>query len=220
MSSTQGLATSLAWGIDGKVEYVLEGNINYTGAVVTWLKDNLQLITSESETQSLAEEATEDNTLYLVPAFSGLGAPYWKSNASAAIMGMSRRTGKKELVRAALESIAYQITDIIMAMEKDAGLKIRHLLADGGPTGNSYLMKFQSDLLQAPVLVLDHEELSGIGVAYMGGISLGFWDKTILKNNRKKTYFPQMDVTVRDEKLTGWKNAVVAVIRASRNNHT
>ena len=144
--STHGVVTSLAWSMNGKVNYVLEGNLNYTGAVITWLKDDLELIQLPGETERLSEEAVKDDSLYLIPAFSGLGAPYWDSHASAAIVGMTRTTGKAEIVRAGVECIAYQITDIVKAMSEDAGVTVEELRVDGGPTKNTYLMQFQSDL--------------------------------------------------------------------------
>ena len=147
--STHGVVTSLAWKIGGSVKYVLEGNLNYTGAVITWLKDDLELICSASETEDLARRAIKEDKLYLVPAFSGLGAPYWDSEAKASIVGMSRTTKKAEFVRAALECIAYQITDIVNAMSEDAEISVKQLCVDGGPTRNSYLMQFQSDILGA-----------------------------------------------------------------------
>lgn len=151
--STHGVVTSLAWKIGGSVKYVLEGNLNYTGAVITWLKDDLELICSASETEDLARRAIKEDKLYLVPAFSGLGAPYWDSEAKASIVGMSRTTKKAEFVRAALECIAYQITDIVNAMSDDAGISVKQLCVDGGPTRNSYLMQFQSDILGASTKV-------------------------------------------------------------------
>ena len=130
--STHGVVTSLAWSMGGKVNYVLEGNLNYTGAVITWLKDDLKLIRSPGETGTLAREAVQDDELYLIPAFSGLGAPYWDSRATAAIVGMTRTTGKAEVVRAGVECIAYQITDIVKAMCEDAGVRLGELRGRGG----------------------------------------------------------------------------------------
>lgn len=153
--STHGVVTSLAWKIGGKVNYVLEGNLNYTGAVITWLKDDLQIISSPGETGKLAKEAIQEDSLYLVPAFSGLGAPYWDSEARASVVGMSRTTRKAEFVRAALECIAYQITDVVQAMSEDAGVPVKELRVDGGPTRNDYLMQFQSNIADAGVLVPD-----------------------------------------------------------------
>lgn len=212
--SNHGVVTSLAWGMDGAVNYVLEGNINYTGAVISWLVNDLKLIESAKETENLAEAANPADKSYLVPAFSGLGAPYWDSNATGIFCGMTRVTGKAEMVRAALDCIAYQITDIVEAMGEDACLDIKELRVDGGPTKNGYLMQFQSDMLKIPVQVPSAEELSGIGVAYGAGLALGIYDKEKIfaRMNRKK-FEPLLDKSVRDEKYDGWKNAIKMVLR-------
>lgn len=210
--STHGVVTSLAWSMGGAVHYVLEGNLNYTGAVITWLKDNLKLIQSPGETETLAKEAVQGDSLYLVPAFSGLGAPYWDSHASASILGMTRTTGKAEVVRAGVECIAYQITDIVRAMSEDAGVKVGELRVDGGPTRNTYLMQFQSDIADAAVQVPDSEELSGIGPAYAAGLALGIWDHTIFGKLNRVKYEPEMDGALREEKYAGWKAAVETVL--------
>lgn len=210
--SSHGVVTSLAWKIGGKVNYVLEGNLNYTGAVITWLKDDLKLIQSPAETEDLARKAVSDDSLYLVPAFSGLGAPYWDSHAAASIVGMTRTTGKAELVRAGVECIAYQITDIVRAMSEDAGVKVGELRVDGGPTRNSYLMQFQSDIADAGVQVPDSEELSGIGPAYAAGLALGVWGQEIFCKLKRTKYEPQMEKEVRERKYQGWKKAVRTVL--------
>lgn len=206
-----GVVTSLGWGIDGKVTYVCEGNINYTGAVVTWLKDDVHMIDSASETEILAESAVKNDSLYFIPAFTGLGAPYWDSNARASFIGISRNTGRAELVRAALESIAYQITDVIHAMEQDTGIKVQELHVDGGPSRNAYLMQFQSDMAQTRVDVPEVEELSGIGAAYMAGIAIGIYPDNIMEQVQKMSYHQKMNQDMRDKKYQGWLNAVGAV---------
>lgn len=210
--STHGVVTSLAWSMGGKVNYVLEGNLNYTGAVITWLKDDLKLIESPGETGILAEQAVKDDGLYLVPAFSGLGAPYWDSRAAAAIVGMTRTTGKAEVVRAGVECIAYQITDIVKAMSEDAGVKVDELRVDGGPTKNTYLMQFQSDIAEAAVQVPDSEELSGIGPAYAAGLALGVWDESVFGRLKRVKYEPEMDCGLREKKYSGWKAAVDRIL--------
>ncbi|MEE1242290.1 glycerol kinase GlpK [Frisingicoccus sp.] len=211
--SSDTVVTSLAWRMGGKVNYVLEGNINYTGAVITWLKDDLQIIQSPAETQDLAEGANPVDTTYLVPAFSGLGAPYWDSSAKAVIYGMSRTTKKAELVRAGLDSIVYQITDVIKAMEKDSGIPIAELRVDGGPTKNTYLMQFQSDIAGIPVQVPSAEELSGIGAAYTAGISAGIYDiHTIFSGIERKKFEPKMENEVREIRYSGWKEAVQKIL--------
>lgn len=210
--STHGVVTSLAWSMNGKVNYVLEGNLNYTGAVITWLKDDMQMIDSPGETGALAETAAKDDQTYLVPAFSGLGAPYWDSRAKAAIVGMTRTTKRPEIVKAAVECIAYQITDVVNAMSRDAGVAVEELRVDGGPTRNSYLMQFQSDIAQAAVQVPDAEELSGIGASYAAGIALGLWDETIFQKMKCTKYEPKMNVETAEKKYSGWQDAVNRIL--------
>ncbi len=207
--SKHGVVSSLAWSIDGKVNYVLEGNINYTGAVITWLQENLKLIISAKETENLAKQAYRDDHSYLVPAFTGLGAPYWNSQAEAIICGMTRRTGKAEIVKDALDCIAYQITDVIKAMEEDAGLDIKELRVDGGATRNNYLMQFQSDITRIPVLVSPVKELSAMGAAYVAGIGLGFYQiETLFQDTCMKIFKPEMINASAEAKYRGWKDAV------------
>lgn len=207
--SESGLVTSLAWGRGGKAEYVLEGNINYSGAVITWLQKDLGLFESAKETAAIAEEANPEDTAYLVPAFSGLGAPYWNDSARAVLVGMSRTTGRSEIVKAGLECIAYQVTDIVEAMSRDADVTLSELRVDGGPTGNPWLMQFQSDMARVRICVQKAEELSALGATFMAGISAGLYDESILTADRLKTaYIPQMDETARNQKYSGWKQAV------------
>lgn len=203
------VVTSLAWGMHGKVSYVLEGNINYTGAVITWLKDNLHLIGAASEVQELAEKSNPDDRTYLVPAFTGLGAPYWDSGATALLSGMTRVTGKAEIARAAEDCIAYQIADIVERMRAQAGLQISELRVDGGPTRDGYLMQFQSDILGLPVRVPNLQELSGMGAAISAGISVGLYDvKTVFDEISRVDYIEKMDHEKREELCSGWKKAV------------
>ena len=206
--SDAGVVTSLAWKLRGQVNYVLEGNINYTGAVISWLRDDLKLIDSPDEVEALARAANPGDRCYLVPAFSGLGAPYWNSEARAAIVGMSRTTGKNEVVRAALDCIAYQITDIVRAMGGSAGVPIDELRVDGGPTRNACLMQFQSDLLGIPVRVPDAEELSGIGAAYAAGRAVGLYGDDVFRALKRAEYTPKLAREIRDEKYAGWLDAV------------
>ena len=210
--SDLGVVTSLAWSMSGKVNYVLEGNINYTGAVITWLKDNLKLIVSAKETEELAKSANPADKTYLVPAFTGLGAPYWDSNATGVLSGITRTTGQAEVVRAALDCIAYQITDIVEAMSETSGIPIAELRVDGGPTRNGYLMQFQSDMLGIPVQIPDAEELSGIGAAYAAGISAGIYGQDVFGRMKRTAYTPGMEHSVREEKYAGWKKAVSLVL--------
>lgn len=207
------VVTSLAWKLGGEVNYVLEGNINYTGAVITWLKDDLELISSPGETEQLAKESNPADKSYLVPAFTGLGAPYWDSEATGILTGMTRTTKRKEIVRAALDCIAYQITDVIKAMSTESGIDISELRVDGGPTKNKYLMQFQSDIAHVTVQVPSSEELSGIGAAYAAGIAAGIYNKKEVLNKMTRTRFtPQMQSEERAQKYAGWKNAVEQVL--------
>ncbi len=207
------VVTSLAWKLGGEVNYVLEGNINYTGAVITWLKDDLELISSPGETEQLAKESNPADKSYLVPAFTGLGAPYWDSEATGILTGMTRTTKRKEIVRAALDCIAYQITDVIKAMSIESGIDISELRVDGGPTKNKYLMQFQSDIAHVTVQVPSSEELSGIGAAYAAGIAVGIYNKKEVFNKMTRTCFtPQMQSEERAQKYAGWKNAVEQVL--------
>lgn len=211
--SEKGLVSSIAWGFDGRVKYVLEGNINYTGAVITWLKDDMQLIKSPAETQELAEAANTADKTYLVPAFTGLGAPYWDSSATALLTGMTRTTGRKEIVRAAVNSIAYQIADVVNLMRSESGLAVKAMRADGGPTKNAYLMQFQSDILNIPVQVSQTEELSACGAAYMAGISMGLYSlDSLAEIVSRKSYQCKMDEQKRQKFLDGWKTAVDQVL--------
>lgn len=211
-ASRNGLVTSLAWKRKGQVNYVMEGNLNYTGAVITWLKDSLGLIASAGETEALARSANLADTACLVPAFTGLGAPYWKNDAKALICGMTRLTGRPELVRAALDCIACQIRDVTAAMEKDTGIRIPVLRVDGGPTRNAYLMQCQADLLDAAVACPDAEELSGIGAAYMAGLSADVSTEEVFNLLRYQEYCPSMDPDIRQRKLKNWEDAVRLVL--------
>ena len=211
--STHGVVTSLAWGMQGKVSYVLEGNINYTGAVITWLKDDMELIQSPAETEALCRKAEADDSLYFVPAFTGLGAPYWNSEAKGALTGITRMTRKAEMVRAGVECIAYQIADVVNAMSQDAKTEIQELRVDGGPTRNQYLMQFQSDILDRKVLVPDAEELSGIGAAYAAGRGLGLYGDEVFTRLKRREYAPKMCEDTRVRKYNGWKDAVGHVLK-------
>ena len=208
VTSASGLVTSLAWGLDGTVNYVLEGNINYTGASITWLKDELQLIESPKETEALAKAANPADRSYFVPAFTGLGAPYWDSEARGLFTGITRTTGKKEMVRAVLNSIAYQITDIVLRMRQESGHELPALRVDGGPTRNGYLMQFQTDILDCMVEVPEAEELSAIGAAYCAGIAAGLYDEQVFARMERKTYQSQMSSLQRQGLLSGWQQAV------------
>ena len=211
--SDNGLVTSLAWGRNGKVEYVFEGNLNYTGAVITWLKDEVGLITEPADTKELAQSANKEDRTYFVPAFTGLGSPYWDPDATGMFTGITRTTGKKELVKACVECIAYQITDLINLMRADAGLTISSIRVDGGPTANEYLMQFQSDIADCKVQIPKLRELSGMGAAYMAGISAGLFDEENIFDCIEYTeYLPAMQDEAREQLISGWKDAVKQVL--------
>jgi glycerol kinase len=204
----ENVVTSLAWGINGAVQYALEGNINYTGAVIKWLIDDVRLIASSKEAGVLAASANPSDTCYLVPAFSGLGAPHWKSEATAILCGMTRTTGKAEIVRAAEESIAWQIADVIQSIHEESGISIKELRCDGGPARDVYLMQFQSDILNIPLSIPEYEELSALGAGYMAGIAVGLYKPGIMNETARKRYAPQMDSASREKRRRGWRKAV------------
>ena len=207
--SRHGVTTSVAWRMGSRTVYCLEGNINYSGAVITWLKDDMKLIRSAQETENLARLANPEDHSCLVPAFTGLGAPYWNSKARAVLCNMSRTTRRAEIVRDALQCIAYQVTDIVKAMEEDTGFLVSQLSADGGAAKNGWLMQFQSDMIQAPVLVPPLEELSGMGAACAAGCGLGFWDtETLFRDIPRKKYSPRLAASQADGLYREWKKAV------------
>ena len=207
------IVTSLAWGLDGRVDYVLEGNLNYTGAIITWLRDDLKLISTAKEVGILASKANKNDTTFIVPAFSGLGAPYWAPDAKAAIVGMTRSTGRNEIIKAAEEAIAYQVCDIVRLAEADSGIPVTQLRADGGPARDSYLMQFQSNITGKEIRVPDDEELSAIGVARCAGTALGIYDRTALFTGSSAcVYAPRMDPDTREKKYAAWRSAVESVV--------
>lgn len=212
--SKSGIVSSVGFKIGGKLSYVLEGNLNYTGAVITWLKKDLQLIETDSETESLAYGANPADTTCIVPAFTGLGAPYWDSNARAAVIGMTRTTGKAEFVKAALSCIAQQITDIVEAMETDSGMTVEELRVDGGPTRNTFLMQLQSDLTGSRVQVPETEELSGMGAAFAAGMAAGLYTEKVFEAIHRTAYEAQMAEEQRQKLRSVWKKAVDKVLEA------
>jgi len=211
LAAPKGLVTSIGYGLDGKVDYVFEGNIHCTGDTINWLKNELQLINSASETEGLANSVDSTIGTYLVPAFVGLGAPYWDNSARASLTGMSRDTTRAHVVRAALESIAYQVKDLIDLMVKEEGIELKELRADGGPTRNNFLMQFQSDMLGREVVRSTIEEVSALGATFMAGLATGFWSslediKTLYNSDR--TFAPLMGPEENEKLYGGWKKAV------------
>lgn len=213
VTSRNGLATSLAWGLNGKVEYVLEGNLNYTGAVITWLKKDVALLAGDAESETLARSANPADKTYFVPAFTGLGAPYWDSEATGLLTGITRTTGRAEIVKAGVECIAYQITDLVLRMAQDAGLALAELRVDGGPTANGYLMQFQSDMAGVEVSVPDIQELSGFGAACAAGFASGLYNPgTVYDGMQRRSYTPKMTPQEHDARYAGWQKAVLQAL--------
>jgi len=211
LSSPEGLVTSVGFGRAGEIHYVFEGNIHCTGDTINWMVNDAELISSPAESEQLALSVTDNNQVYFVPSFVGLGAPYWDNRARACISGMARNTKKAHIVRAALESIAYQIKDLIDLMVENAGITFRELRVDGGPTRNNFLMQFQSDMLRKEVVRSNIEEISALGAAFMAGLACGFWkDLDEIKSLRKvdRTFTPAMPGEEIDKLYAGWKVAV------------
>ncbi|QWT17214.1 glycerol kinase GlpK [Collinsella sp. zg1085] len=214
--STHGLSSSIAWRMAGETCHVLEGNINYAGAIKTWLRDNLELIASPEEVEQLCYQANPSVHAYVVPAFSGLGAPYWRSDTRAAILGMTRSFGRAELARAADESIAYQVFDVIDAMCADAAMPLTELRADGGPTRDGYLMQLVCNLIEAPVHVAKNDEMSALGVAWACGIAQGLFQRDVIATSGVRARLtPSMTADERAQRLAGWHRAVAAAMAFS-----
>lgn len=208
--SSSGLLTTIAWGLDGKVQYALEGSVFIAGAAIQWLRDGLQLIDHAKDSEYFAKQVKEDSSVYVVPAFAGLGAPYWDMDARGSIFGLTRDTGKNHLIKATLESLAYRSNDLILAMEGDSGVKLASLKVDGGACANNYLMQFQADILDTRVERAEIIESTALGAAYLAGIGVGLWKKEDILINRKiqKEFHPQMDENKRNKLYATWKKAV------------
>jgi len=212
VSSQSGLLTTLGYKIgDQKAIYALEGSIAITGALIQWLRDNLGLIEKSADVETLAGTVEDNGGIYFVPAFSGLFAPYWRSDARGAIVGMTRYVNKGHIARAALEATAYQTREVLEAMEKDSGVKLTTLKVDGGMVFNELLMQFQSDMLSVPVIRPKVAETTALGAAYAAGLAVGFWrnfDELRANWGRDKEWKPQMDAAHCDSLYAGWKKAV------------
>ena len=213
VNSHNGLVTTIAWGVDDKVEYALEGSIFVAGAAVQWLRDELGLIRDAAESEVLAKSVPDANGCYVVPAFVGLGAPYWDQYARGAIVGLTRGVNRNHIVRATLESIAYQVNDVLTAMQEDSGMPITSLRVDGGACDNDFLMQFQADILNTSVVRPYCIETTAMGAAYLAGLAVGYWrsKEEILANHVIAAEFkPQMGQAKRANLLQGWHNAVKA----------
>ena len=209
--STNGLVTTIAWGIGGKVNYALEGSIFVGGAAVQWLRDELKMIESAADSEYIDRKVRDTNGCYVVPAFTGLGAPYWDQYARGTILGLTRGVNKYHIIRATLESIAYQVDDVIRAMEADSGMKLADLRVDGGACANNFLMQTQADINGTPVKRPLCVESTATGAAYLAGLAVGYWpDQETLKKNWTigRVFEPQITEEERNEKIAGWKKAV------------
>lgn len=209
--SSNGLVTTIAWGLNGKVNYALEGSIFTAGAAVQWLRDEMKLVKSASETEAAAREVRDTNGVYVVPAFTGLGAPYWDSYARGTIVGLTRGANRNHIIRAVLESIAFQTNDVLDAMQQDSGIKLSSLRVDGGAAANDFLMQFQSDIIQAPVLRPACLETTAMGAAFFAGLTSGFWssqDEIAQKVTISIEFTPQQNDEWRKNACDGWHKAV------------
>ncbi|MCN73048.1 glycerol kinase [Listeria monocytogenes] len=211
--SENGLLTTLAWGIDGKVEYALEGSIFVAGSAIQWLRDGLRMVRQSSDSENYASRIESSDGVYVVPAFVGLGAPYWDSDVRGAVFGLTRGTEKEQFIRATLESLAYQTRDVLYAMEQDSGISLKTLRVDGGASANNFLMQFQSDILGVPVERPENKETTVLGAAFLAGLAVGVWkDKNEIKKHWKldKRFEVEMKDEQREDLYGGWHKAVKA----------
>ncbi len=209
--SENGLVTTIAWGLDGKIYYALEGSVFIAGASIQWLRDEMRLIDSAEDSEYMATKVKDTNGCYVVPAFTGLGAPYWNQYARGAIVGITRGVNKYHIIRATLEAIAYETSDVLKAMEADSGVKLSSLKVDGGASANNFLMQTQADIINARVLRPTCVETTAMGAAYLAGLATGFYrdrDEIRVNWNIDKLFTPDIDDETREEKLLGWKKAV------------
>lgn len=209
--SKHGLVTTIAWGLDGKVNYALEGSIFVAGAAIQWLRDELRLIDSSSDSEYMARKVMDTNGCYVVPAFTGLGAPHWDQYARGTIVGLTRGVNKYHIIRATLESLAYQVNDVVKAMEADSGISLKALKVDGGASSNNLLMQMQADITNAPVHRPECVETTAMGAAYLAGLAVGYWNtKEDVVNNWAidQIFEPEIDDVKREKQIKGWNKAV------------
>ncbi|MBU3810986.1 MAG: glycerol kinase GlpK [Candidatus Niameybacter stercoravium] len=209
--SHKGLLTTIAWGIDNKVEYALEGSVFIAGAAIQWLRDELRMIDHAAHTETYANSVPDSNGVYIVPAFTGLGAPYWDQYARGTILGLTRGVKKEHFIRATLESLAYQTYDVLMAMQEDSGISLKALKVDGGACANNFLMQFQSDILGTKVDRPEVIETTALGAAYLAGLAVGYWkDQEDISTNwaLSKSFTPKMESSKRESLLKGWHKAI------------
>ena len=213
VTSTNGLLTTIAWGIDNEVTYALEGSVFVAGSAVQWLRDGLRMIKHAEDSEAYAKKVSTTDGVYIVPAFVGLGTPYWDTEARGAMFGITRGTTKEHFIRATLESLAYQTKDVLHAMEEDAGIPIELLRVDGGAVQNQFLMQFQSDMLQIDVELAKLNESTALGAAYLAGLATNYWqniDEVRALWSKGKSYAPQMPVDAMQNLYNGWQKAVAA----------
>lgn len=211
ISSKNGLLTTIAWGVNGKVQYALEGSIFVAGALIQWLRDELRILSDAKDSEYFATKVEDSNGVYIVPAFVGLGAPYWDMYARGTMVGLSRGSNRNHIIRAALEAIAYQVKDVLLAMEEDSKLELKSLKVDGGAVENNFLMQFQADILGARVERPDLRETTALGAAYLAGLAVGFWSSQEEITNKLSQYSvfqPKMDEDEKEKLYKGWKRAV------------
>ncbi|MDD5999300.1 MAG: glycerol kinase GlpK [Lachnospiraceae bacterium] len=215
VDSKHGLLTTIAIGRNGKVQYALEGSVFVAGAAIKWLRDELKLIDNAAETEELANSVPDSNGVYVVPAFTGLGAPYWNAYARGAVFGLSRGANRAHFVRATLESLAYQSLDVIRAMEEDAEISVTSLRVDGGASANDFLLQFQSDILNGEIIRPKVAETTALGAAYLAGLAVGYYqDVDEIQSNwqRDKEFTPQFEAEKRNRLYAGWKDCVKRII--------
>lgn len=215
VQSEHGLLTTIAWGLEGKIEYALEGSIFVAGSAIQWLRDGMRMLKDAKDSESYAKKVDSTDGVYVVPAFVGLGTPYWDSDVRGAVFGVTRGTSKEHFIRATLEALAYQTKDVLSAMEADSGIELKTLRADGGAVKNNFLMEFQSDILDVPVERPVINETTALGAAYLAGLAVGFWksqEEIAEQWAIDQSYHPSMDDRVRENLYQGWKKAVKAAI--------
>ena len=219
VTSEHGLLTTIAWGLEGKVEYALEGSIFVSGSAIQWLRDGLRMLKTAADSEKYANKVNSTEGVYVVPAFVGLGTPYWDSEVRGAVFGLTRGTEKEHFIRATLESLAYQTKDVLKAMTADSGIDLKTLRVDGGAVSNNFLMQFQSDILNVPVERPVIQETTALGAAYLAGLAVGFWKsrEEISKQWKvDKTFEPEMKEEKRQELYSGWQQAVEAATKFKR----
>jgi glycerol kinase len=219
VASSNNLLTTVAWKVNGITQYALEGSVFIAGAVVQWLRDGLGIIAKSSDVEALAAKVNSNDGVYVVPAFTGLGAPHWNQDARGTIVGLTRGSTASHIARAALESIAYQTMDVLKAMEADSGISIKELRVDGGATANDLLMQFQSDILNTKVLRPKVTETTALGAAYLAGLAVGYWasiDDIQQQWQIDKTFAPSMEESKRNELTAGWQKAVTTTINSTK----